>query len=152
MLYNSFGVSLENLFSYQMIIPWVIVFFILITWLLNIVLKLYKEVLFWSVMGVKGLKLEWNDLKNIKKVVNFQVINIVICVHVKTIKLVIWVLHRFQRIMPDCPLLIGFAVLYHCTNPLENCLLQFNKHPHFCKIFVYSQTSINWTSIVCIFL
>ena len=40
-------------------------------------------------MGVKGLKLEWNDLKNIKKVVNFQVINIVICVHVKTIKLVI---------------------------------------------------------------
>ena len=45
-------------------------------------------------------------------------------------------------------------ILLVCSlyKPLDKCLLKFNKHPHFCKIFVCSQTSINWISITAFFL
>ena len=39
----------------QLIIPKLIFFFILITYLVDIVLILYGEILSWSLMGVKGL-------------------------------------------------------------------------------------------------
>ena len=54
-LYNSYNVSSENLILDQLIIPKLIFFFILITCLLVIVLILKREILSWSLMGVKGL-------------------------------------------------------------------------------------------------
>ena len=53
--YNSFKVSLENLVLDQLIIPKLIFFFILITYLVDIVWILWEEVLSLSLMGVKGL-------------------------------------------------------------------------------------------------
>ena len=55
--YNSCGVSLENLVLHQLIIPQLIFFFFLITCLLDIVLILKGEILSWSLMGVKGLRI-----------------------------------------------------------------------------------------------
>ena len=55
LLYGSSEVSLENLVLNQLIIPLFIFFFILVTCLLDIVLILYREILSWSLMGVKGL-------------------------------------------------------------------------------------------------
>ena len=52
--YNSY-VSSENLVLDQLIIPKLIFFLILITYLVDIVLILSGEILFWSLMGVKGL-------------------------------------------------------------------------------------------------
>ena len=54
--YNSYNVSSENLVLDQLIIPKLIFFFILITYLVDIVLILYGEILSWSLMGVKGSK------------------------------------------------------------------------------------------------
>ena len=45
----------ENLVLDQLIIPWLIYFFIPITCLLDIVLILWGEILNWSLMGFKGL-------------------------------------------------------------------------------------------------
>ena len=56
LLYNLFDVSLENLELDQPIIPKLIFFYILITYLVDIVLILWGEILSWSLMGVKGLK------------------------------------------------------------------------------------------------
>ena len=52
--YNSYNTSLESLVLNQLIIPYSIFFFILITLLLDIVLILQEEILSWSFMGVKG--------------------------------------------------------------------------------------------------
>ena len=52
--YNSYNVSSENLLLDQLIIPKLIFFFILITYLVDIVLILWGEILSWSLMGVKG--------------------------------------------------------------------------------------------------
>ena len=54
---SSCNVSLENLVLDQLIIPWLIFFFILITFLLVIVLILKGEILSWSLVGVKGLRI-----------------------------------------------------------------------------------------------
>ena len=54
--YNSYNGSSENLVLDQLIIPWLIFFFLLITCLLNIVLILRGEFMSWSLMGVKGLR------------------------------------------------------------------------------------------------
>ena len=54
MLYDSYCVILENLVLDQLII---IFFAILIICQLDIVLMLKGEILSWSLMGVKGLKL-----------------------------------------------------------------------------------------------
>ena len=53
--YSSCDVSLENLVLDQLIIPQLIFFFILITCLLDFVLIWSREILSWSLMGVKGL-------------------------------------------------------------------------------------------------
>ena len=53
--YNFYNVGFENLVLDQLIIPKLI--FLFITCLLDIVLILYGEILFWSLMGVKGLRL-----------------------------------------------------------------------------------------------
>ena len=55
MLYDSYHVILENLVLDQLIIK--IFFAILIICQLDIVLMLKGEILSWSLMGVKGLKL-----------------------------------------------------------------------------------------------
>ena len=55
--YNFYNVGFENLVLDQLIIPKLIFLFTLITCLLDIVLILYGEILFWSLMGVKGLRL-----------------------------------------------------------------------------------------------
>ena len=47
--------SSENLVLDQLIIPKFIFFFILITYLVDIVLIFLGEILSWSLMGVKGL-------------------------------------------------------------------------------------------------
>ena len=39
----------------QFIIPWLVFFFILITFLFDVVLILQAEILCWSLMGVKGI-------------------------------------------------------------------------------------------------
>ena len=39
----------------QLIIPWLVFFFILITFLFDVVLILRAEILCWSVIGVKGI-------------------------------------------------------------------------------------------------
>ena len=54
--HNAHDVSLENLVLDQLIIPWLIFDFILITTLLDIVLILWGEILFWSLLKVQGLK------------------------------------------------------------------------------------------------
>ena len=54
LLYNSYTASLESLVLNQLIIPWLIFFFILITLLLDTVVILLGEILCWSLMGVKG--------------------------------------------------------------------------------------------------
>ena len=51
--YNSYNVSLENLVLDQLIIPWLIFNFLLITTVLDFVLMLLGEILSWSLMGVK---------------------------------------------------------------------------------------------------
>ena len=53
--YGSCDVSLENLVLDQLIIPFLRLFFILITCLLDIVLTLLGEILSWSLVEVKGL-------------------------------------------------------------------------------------------------
>ena len=58
--YNSCNVSSENLVLDQLIIPKLIFFFILITYLVDIVLILWGEILSWSLMGVKGLTFDRN--------------------------------------------------------------------------------------------
>ena len=55
--YNFYNVGFENLVLDQLIIPKLIFLFTLITCLLDIVLILYEEILFWSLMEVKGLRL-----------------------------------------------------------------------------------------------
>ena len=55
--YNFYNVGFENLVLDQLIIPKLIFLFTLITCLLDIVLILYGEILLWSLMGVKGLRL-----------------------------------------------------------------------------------------------
>ena len=59
--YNFYNVGFENLVLDQLIIPKLIpkliFLFTLITCLLDIVLILYGEILFWSLMEVKGLRL-----------------------------------------------------------------------------------------------
>ena len=57
--YNSYAVSLENLVLDQLIILWFTFFFILITCLLEIVAILWGEILFWSLLGVKGILVNW---------------------------------------------------------------------------------------------
>ena len=52
--HNSYDFSSENLLLDQLIIPWLIFLFILITFLHDIVWKLWGEILSWSLMGVKG--------------------------------------------------------------------------------------------------
>ena len=53
-----YNVSLENLVLDQLIILKLKFFFILITYLVDIVLILQGEILSWSLMGVEGLKKE----------------------------------------------------------------------------------------------
>ena len=53
--YNSYNVRAENLILDQLILPKLIFFFILITHLVGFALILWGEILFWSLMGVKGL-------------------------------------------------------------------------------------------------
>ena len=53
--YNSYDVSSENLVLDQLIIPFTISLFILITCVLDIVRMLTEEILSWSLMGVTGL-------------------------------------------------------------------------------------------------
>ena len=53
--YNLYNVISENLALDQLIIPKLIFFFILITYLVDIVLILLGEILSWSLMGVQGL-------------------------------------------------------------------------------------------------
>ena len=53
--YNSYMLSSENLVLDQLIIPKFIFFFILVTYLVDIVLIFQGEILSWSLMGVKGL-------------------------------------------------------------------------------------------------
>ena len=55
--YNSYDVSLENLIQEQLIIPLMIFFFILVTWLLDILLLLKGEMLSWVLLGVRGLRI-----------------------------------------------------------------------------------------------
>ena len=52
--YNTYNVSSKNLVLDQLVIPKLIVFFTLITYLLDIVLILQGEILSWSLVGVKG--------------------------------------------------------------------------------------------------
>ena len=54
-LYNSYNVSSKNLVLDQLIILKFIFFFILITYLIDIVSILLEEILPWSLMGVKRL-------------------------------------------------------------------------------------------------
>ena len=49
--YNSYNVSSQNFVLDQLIIPKLILFFILITNLVDIVLILLEEILSWSLMG-----------------------------------------------------------------------------------------------------
>ena len=62
--YNFYDVSSENLVLDQLIIPKLIFFFLPITYLVDIVLILLGEILFWSLMGVKGLNLLTEILLN----------------------------------------------------------------------------------------
>ena len=55
--YNSCNVSSENLVLDQLIIPKLIFFFILITYLVDVILILWGEILSCSLMGIKGLTL-----------------------------------------------------------------------------------------------
>ena len=54
--YNPYNVSSDDLLSDQLFITKLIFFFILITFLLDIVSILYGEILVWSLLGVKGLR------------------------------------------------------------------------------------------------
>ena len=54
--YNPYDISLENLVFDKLIIPWLIYFFILVTCLCDNVLRLWGEILSWSLLGVKGIK------------------------------------------------------------------------------------------------
>ena len=54
-MYNSYNVRSENLVLDQLTIPKLTFFFILITYLVDIVLILKGAILSWSLMGVKGL-------------------------------------------------------------------------------------------------
>ena len=54
--YSSCDISLENYVLDQLITPWLIFFFILITCLFDIILLLWGEILSLSLMGVKGLR------------------------------------------------------------------------------------------------
>ena len=54
--YNSYNVSSDDLLLDQLFITKLIFFFILITFLLDIVSILYGEILVWSLLGVKGFR------------------------------------------------------------------------------------------------
>ena len=54
-LLNNSCINLDNLVLGQLIIAWLMYFFILITCLLDIVLILWGEILSWSHMRAKGL-------------------------------------------------------------------------------------------------
>ena len=56
--YNSCNISSGNLLLDQLIIPKLTFFFILITYLVVIVLIFWGEILLWSLMGVKGLRVK----------------------------------------------------------------------------------------------
>ena len=66
--YNSYNVSSEDSVLDQLIIPKLIFFFVLITYLIDIVLISKGEILSWSLMRVKGL------LNNYFKLVNIVII------------------------------------------------------------------------------
>ena len=68
--YNSYNISSESLLLDQLIIPKLIFFFILITYLVDIVLILSGEILSWSLMGVKGLSC--NSIARIIALFNFH--------------------------------------------------------------------------------
>ena len=53
--YNSCNVSSENVVLDQLIIPKLIFFFMLITYLADVIWILWGEILSWSLIGVKGL-------------------------------------------------------------------------------------------------
>ena len=55
--HNSYDVSLENLIQEQLIVPLMILFFILVTLLLDILLLLKGEMLSWVLLGVRGLRI-----------------------------------------------------------------------------------------------
>ena len=57
--YSSYNVNSENLVLDQLIIPKLIYFFIHISYLLDSVLILYREIVSWSLMEVKGLMNDW---------------------------------------------------------------------------------------------
>ena len=57
--YSSYNVNSENLVLDQLIIPKLIYFFIHISYLLDSVLILYREIVSWSLMEVKGLTNDW---------------------------------------------------------------------------------------------
>ena len=64
--YNSVNVNLENLVLDQPIFPLLIFFFIFINCLLDIVSIPWGEILFWSLMGARGLKTKspWSQTLN----------------------------------------------------------------------------------------
>ena len=55
--YNYYDVRSENLILDQLVIPWLLFFFILITFMLDIVLILLGEILSWSLMESSGLSI-----------------------------------------------------------------------------------------------
>ena len=63
--YNPYNVSSENLVLDQLIIPKLIFFFILITYLVDIALMLLGEILSWSLVGVRGLRAFVNSTKQL---------------------------------------------------------------------------------------
>ena len=63
--YNPYNVSSENLVLDQLIIPKLIFFFILITYLVDIALMLLGEILSWSLVVVRGLRAFVNSTKQL---------------------------------------------------------------------------------------
>ena len=57
-------VSLKNLVLDQLVIPWLKIFFILITYLRDIVLTLKGEILSWPFMEVKRLRFKENKMNS----------------------------------------------------------------------------------------
>ena len=73
--YSSCDVSLENLVLDQLTIPLLIFFLILITCLLDVVLIL-REIMSWSLLGVKGLLRELNLLITRQEISPFNIYTI----------------------------------------------------------------------------
>ena len=68
--YNSYNISSENLVLDQPIIPKLVVFFILITCLVDIVWILQREIMSWSLLGVRELIwLETWPVWNVEKLI-----------------------------------------------------------------------------------